>query len=76
MEQDQTGISGWWKVLAGIAGLAFFGGIGALVTFTGDPENSLHTSAQSWSFMAVIGILAGLGIGTAIPALLQAFRRS
>ncbi|MBX9757226.1 MAG: hypothetical protein K2Y29_00505 [Beijerinckiaceae bacterium] len=35
----------------------------AIVTWKGDPSNSLHTSAQSWGFTVFGGILAGLGFG-------------
>lgn len=39
--------------------LALFFTLTALTTFLGDPTNSLHTSAQSWSFAAIIALAGG-----------------
>lgn len=38
----------------------------ALVTFTGVPTNSLHSSAQAWAFSVVIIVLGTFGATIAV----------
>lgn len=51
------------KLLFAIAALLFFGGVIVWTLIYGKPENSLHSSAQSWSFLLGAGVLAGVGFG-------------
>lgn len=44
--------------------LAFHSSIIVGCLLSGDPANSLHTSAMSWAFATDILILAGFGIGS------------
>lgn len=47
-----------WKVLAAIYGLTLSTAIVVATTAWGDPDNSLHTSAQAWGF-SLIGVILG-----------------
>ncbi|MEK9751759.1 MAG: hypothetical protein VW338_00910 [Rhodospirillaceae bacterium] len=58
-----------WKVAAGVAALIFGGAMIVATTFAGNPDNSLHASAQAWSFVLVGGVLGAIGIGVALPML-------
>jgi hypothetical protein len=61
------------KLLFAVASLLFFGGVIVWTLIYGKPENSLHVSAQSWSFMLCAGVLAGVGFG-AVAHLLPGFK--
>lgn len=39
--------------------------IGA-TTWMGTPTNSLHTSAQSWAFVVILGVLASYGASSVV----------
>lgn len=41
----------------------FCAGLIVWTTVYGSPANSLHGSAQAWSFALLAGILAGMGFG-------------
>ncbi len=55
--------------------LAFCASVALWTTIAGNPANSLHTSAQAWSFGAGLLILAGLGIGASGPDLLEKLKK-
>ena len=61
------------KLMFAAAGLIFFGGIVVWTLIYGKPDNSLHVSAQSWSFLLCAGLLAGVGFG-AIAHLIPGFK--
>ena len=61
------------KLMFAVAGLIFFGGIVVWTILYGKPENSLHVSAQSWSFTLCAGLFAGVGFG-AIAHLIPGFK--
>lgn len=61
------------KLMFAVAGLIFFGGVIVWTIIYGKPENSLHVSAQSWSFMLCAGLFAGIGFG-AIAHLIPGFK--
>ncbi len=61
------------KLVFAAAGLIFFGGVIVWTLVYGKPENSLHVSAQSWSFMLCAGLFAGIGFG-AIAHLIPGFK--
>lgn len=37
-----------------------------LVTWAGEPSNSLHTSAQAWAFVVVLGVLGAYGVSSVV----------
>lgn len=49
-----------WPLIAGIYGSGFSSAVIALTTAFGDPQNSLHSSAQSWAFMLLFASLGGV----------------
>ena len=61
------------KLMFAAAGLIFFGGIVVWTLIYGKPDNSLHVSAQSWSFLLCAGLFAGVGFG-AIAHLIPGFK--
>jgi len=61
------------KLMFAVAGLIFFGGVIVWTLIYGKPENSLHVSAQSWSFMLCAGLFAGVGFG-AVAHLIPGFK--
>jgi hypothetical protein len=52
-----------WKNFTAISSSIFFAAIVALTTYLGTSSNSLHTSAQAWSFAGLFIIIGSvLGI--------------
>lgn len=49
--------------------------VGWLLVF-GKADNSLHSSALSWSFTLIGVIVIGFGIGAALPQILELVRRT
>lgn len=63
-----------WKTILTICVLACNGSIIVWLILYGKADNSLHTSALGWSYLTVLGILAGLGFGAisgALPTLFE-----
>lgn len=60
-----------WKAVITITTLLFNAGIIVFCLLKGEPANSLHSSALGWAFIVDIGIIAGLGIGAALPTIVQ-----
>lgn len=48
--------------------------VGWLLVY-GKADNSLHSSALSWSFTLIGVIVIGFGIGAALPQILELVRR-
>lgn len=49
-----------WPLIAGIYGAAFSSIVIAATTAWGDPQNSLHSSAQAWGFALLFASLGGV----------------
>lgn len=62
-----------WKAVMTITTLLFNAGIIIFCLGWGAKDNSLHSSAMAWAFMVDFAILAGLGIGAALPTIAQFF---
>jgi hypothetical protein len=61
------------KYMFAVVGLVFFGAQFTWIWLSGNPANSLHVSAQSYSFWMCAGLLAGVGFG-AIAHLIPGFK--
>jgi 4-amino-4-deoxy-L-arabinose transferase-like glycosyltransferase len=63
------------RIAFAIAGLLFCAGTILWILLYGKADNSLHTSALSWSDSLAFGIFAGVGFG-AVAFLIPAFADS
>ena len=70
VEEEQPRAAKAWRLIAGVSGSVFSGGIILATTFGGDPDNSLHSSGQAWAF-AVFGSII---LGTMGFKVVEAFR--
>jgi uncharacterized membrane protein len=62
------------KAVVSLLVLVFCLGLVVWLVMQGNGHNPLHLSALGWSFTIVGGLLVGLGIGTALPAILATWR--
>ena len=60
------------RIVFGSIALAFCMGMVAFTTLAGETGNSLHSSAQSWSFALIGAILLGFGVGSMLEPVLLA----
>lgn len=76
-EEDAPSARSAWnvRIIFGSAALAFCLAVISFIVVKGTPGNSLHDSALSWSFMLVIAILAGFGVGTVAEPILALFKK-
>lgn len=58
-----------WKLFVALLTLAYQACTVAYLIWRGKPENSLHSSALSWSYMTALAVLAGLGFGEVAPVI-------
>jgi hypothetical protein len=58
-----------WRYVLGVLTVAQMSGIVWWCMLYGHSENLLHQNAESWAFILSAGVLAGLGLGAALPAL-------
>jgi hypothetical protein len=62
-------ISAGLKMMIAMVTLTFNGAVIGYLLWKGKPDNSLHSSALSWSYISGLTILAGLGFGAVAPLL-------
>lgn len=75
-DEAPSAVASWnVRVIFGSIVLAFCLATVSWVTVFGSPTNSLHQSAQSWSFGIIIAILAGFGVGTFAAPLVAALKK-
>jgi uncharacterized membrane protein len=58
-----------WRYVLGVLTVAQMSGIVWWCMLYGRSENLLHQNAESWAFIIIGAVLAGLGLGAALPAL-------
>ena len=61
-----------WKFAVTLLTLGFHGSIVVFLIVSGKSDNSLHSSAMSWSYLTAAGILAAIGFGTLTPLISSA----
>jgi len=63
------------RIIFGAVALAFCMAIIAFTVIKGASGNTLHESAQSWSFALIGAILLGFGVGAVAEPLVKAFKK-
>ena len=58
-----------WRYVLGVLTIAQMSAIIWWCLLYGRSENLLHQNAESWAFIITGAVLAGLGLGAALPAL-------
>lgn len=64
-------VSWQWRLAVGIMTLIFNGGVVWWCMLYGVKDNLLHQNALSWSYITSVLVLAGLGIISALPTVLN-----
>ena len=64
------------QAIIGITVLILCGVLVVWLMMFGKADNSLHSSALSWSFTLIGVIVIGFGIGAALPQILELVRRT
>ena len=49
-----------WRAFTGVGSATFFAGLIVWTTLYGNPTNGLHTTAQTWAFMGLFGVIASI----------------
>lgn len=67
-------LNGTGKAVVALLVLMFCIGTIIFLLAYGNSANGLHVTALSWSYLLIGALLAGLGIGAALPSVLAAWR--
>lgn len=70
-DDTTTYVNNTGRAALALVALAFNAAIILYLIYYGKAENSLHASALAWSYATSIALLAGLGLGAALPTVLQ-----
>jgi hypothetical protein len=63
-------VSSNWRSFAGVTSGLFFAAVITWIILYGKPENSLHASALSWSFTALLGLLVSVGFSEIVQVVM------